>query len=49
MYLKIYEKGLEGTISIEKVKKIGLVATYKHILKTGFQKYKGFNSDYVLL
>ncbi|WP_215537986.1 chromosome replication/partitioning protein [Borreliella bavariensis] len=33
MYLKIYEKVLEGTISIEKVKEIGFVATYKNILK----------------
>ncbi|WP_418905890.1 chromosome replication/partitioning protein [Borreliella carolinensis] len=33
MYLKIYEKVLEGAISIEKVKEIGFVATYKNILK----------------
>ncbi|MGF7102025.1 chromosome replication/partitioning protein [Borreliella kurtenbachii] len=33
MYLKIYEKVLEGVISIEKVKEIGFVATYKNILK----------------
>ncbi|WP_330529094.1 chromosome replication/partitioning protein [Borreliella valaisiana] len=33
MYLKIYEKVLEGAISIEKVKEIGFVATYKSILK----------------
>nr|AAU86173.1 hypothetical protein BGP322 [Borreliella bavariensis PBi] len=39
MYLKIYEKVLEGAISIEKVKEIGFVATYKDILKN--------NSSYV--
>ncbi|MBB6043464.1 chromosome replication/partitioning protein [Borreliella yangtzensis] len=33
MYLKIYEKVLEGAISIEKVKEIGFVAAYKNILK----------------
>uniref|UniRef100_UPI003B218010 chromosome replication/partitioning protein n=1 Tax=Borreliella tanukii TaxID=56146 RepID=UPI003B218010 len=33
MYLKIYEKVLEGAISIEKVKEMGFVATYKNILK----------------
>nr|WP_268825774.1 chromosome replication/partitioning protein [Borreliella turdi] len=33
MYLKIYEKVLEGPIYIEKVKEMGLVATYKYVLK----------------
>lgn len=32
-YLKIYEKVLEGVISIEKVKKMGIEATYKDIQK----------------
>ncbi|MDO7272841.1 plasmid partition family protein [Borreliella burgdorferi] len=39
MYLKIYEKVLEGFISIEKVKEMGFVAAYKNILKN--------NSSYV--
>ncbi|MBB6208489.1 chromosome replication/partitioning protein [Borreliella lanei] len=39
MYLKIYEKVLEGVISIEKVKEMGFVAAYKNILKN--------NSSYV--
>ncbi|MCD2332766.1 chromosome replication/partitioning protein [Borreliella americana] len=38
MYLKIYEKVLEGVISIEKVKEIGFVATYKNILKNNFSE-----------
>ncbi|MCD2410007.1 chromosome replication/partitioning protein [Borreliella burgdorferi] len=33
MYLKIYEKVLEGVISIEKVKEMGFVAAYKNVLK----------------
>ncbi|WP_151074479.1 chromosome replication/partitioning protein [Borreliella turdi] len=33
MYLKIYKKVLEGAISIEKVKKMGIEATYKDIQK----------------
>lgn len=32
-YLKIYEKVLKGVISIEKVKKMGIEATYKDIRK----------------
>ncbi|MCD2420808.1 chromosome replication/partitioning protein (plasmid) [Borreliella burgdorferi] len=39
MYLKIYEKVLEGFISIEKAKEMGFVAAYKNILKN--------NSSYV--
>ncbi|WP_151073935.1 chromosome replication/partitioning protein [Borreliella turdi] len=38
MYLKIYEKVLEGVISIEKVKEIGFVATYKNILKNSLSE-----------
>ncbi|MCD2418416.1 chromosome replication/partitioning protein [Borreliella burgdorferi] len=38
MYLKIYEKVLEGIISIEKVKEMGFVATYKNILKNSLSE-----------
>ncbi|WP_349236357.1 chromosome replication/partitioning protein, partial [Borreliella garinii] len=38
MYLKIYEKVLEGVISIEKVKEMGFVATYKNILKNSLSE-----------
>ncbi len=39
MYLKIYEKVLEGAVSIEKVKEMGFVATYKDILKNTLHMY----------
>ncbi|WP_210382524.1 chromosome replication/partitioning protein, partial [Borreliella garinii] len=45
MYLKIYEKVLEGNISIEKVKEIGFVATYRNILKNNAAYVYKENTD----